>query len=365
MKKSCAGCGKQIPEAALHCVFCGAKQDTGPDEASATGQVGGEEHPESTEPQAAASSRAGVTQLGLRAVSLNAEDDAAEDAASTSGAVPNAPISLDATPVRGLPVLGELPRRSEPVVRPPVPFVWPARLLLALSGATLLVLFSLSWHGVTSWQLLETLTGSDYVRQLYLLGGGVVLLATALLPVPVYFRAVIGATVGAVPLVLKFQSMLTGWHGVVAGLAIILLPATHLLRAPRGASFDRLGRLLVVLSAVAVALVYVVPISSVMPVVYVGRMLGSLSVSHTVVGLFVGIPLLLAVLSLLGALGRDLASVAVLLSLLILLWPPAAVLIFFADSTQYYVSIAILLTSTTAAVCAAQALSYLGSRPRA
>jgi hypothetical protein len=156
---------------------------------------------------------------------------------------------------------------------------------------------------------------------------------------------------------LGFATLLGGWHGVVAALAVIALPATHLLRAPRRASFDALGRAAVVLAALAVGLMYVLPISSVMPVIYVGRLLSSMSVTHTVLGLFIGIPLLLAVLSLLGSLGRDLGSVAVLLSLLILLWPPAAVLIFYTDGTQHFIAAAMLLTSTTSALCTAQLLS--------
>ncbi len=353
MKKACVGCAKQIPEAALHCVFCGAKQPSSP----AVGEA---------EP---------TSDIGLRVEDIDKEIGSGEAERATqerrnTGAVLAGPSS-DSTPVRGLPILLEDPptprvqRRAQHRPSAP-PFAHLMRVVLGLSGITLLVLFNLPWRGTSSWQLIETLTGVDFVRQLYFLAGGAVLLLTALLPVPLLFRALVGATVAALPLVIAFASLLSGWHGVVAAVAVIALPATHLLRAPL-AAFDRLGRASVVLAATVVGLVYVLPISSVMPISYLVRLLSSMSVTHTVLGLFLGIPLVLAVLSLLGSLGRDLASVAVLLSLLILLWPPAAVLIFFADGTQYFVAVAILLTSTTAALSSAQLLSaftLIGSRAR-
>ena len=381
MKKACVGCAKQIPEAALHCVFCGAKQPSEPESGPAE-PVSGEitvGEPAAQAAPAPTSSRAGVTLLGLRVEDLDKDlapapgehqdEHEAQKRLNTGAAY--AGVAIDATPVRGLPVLPEDPppllveRRAERRIGGP-PFAQLTRILLGVSGITLLVLFNLPWRGTSSWQLIETLTGVDFVRQLYLLAGGGVLLLTALLPVPLAFRALVGATVAALPLVIAFASVLSGWHGVVAAVAVIALPATHLLRAPL-AAHDRLGRAAVMLAALAVGLVYVLPISSVMPISYLVRLLGSMSVTHTVLGLFLGIPLVLAVLSLLGSLGRDLASVAVLLSLLILLWPPAAVLIFFADGTQYFVAVAILLTSTTTALSSTQLLSsvaLIGSRAR-
>lgn len=359
MKKACVGCGKQIPEAALHCVFCGAKQPSGPSvqDASEDAPASGETPVAAPPPSA---SKTGVTLFNLSVAEIERE---------TADPAPSPPGVDQATPVRGLPVIVEDPtpverRRADPPTMPPYSHL--SRALLGVSGVVLLVLFHLPWRGSTSWRLIETLTGVDFVRQLYYLAGGAVLLLTAILPVPLPFRALIGAAVGGVPLVLGLSSMLSGWHGIFAAIAVIALPATHLLRAPRGAAFDGLGRGAVLVAALAVGSVYLLPISSVMPVVYLARLLGSMSVTHTVLGLFLGIPLLLAALSLLGSLGRDLGSVAVLLSLLILLWPPAAVLIFFTDGTQFMVGTAILLTSTSSALCTAQLLSLfaLGGRPR-
>ncbi len=368
MKKACAGCGKQIPQAALHCVFCGAKQggaDDGfglPAEAGVPTNLGDALRRGSAEATdaagagagpAAPSSKSAVTLIGLRVDEVEA---ALRADAPTEADAPRAPLILDETPVRGLPAV--TPREGLPaVVLGPDPFAPLVRLVMASGGLVLIALFSLPWHGVGSWQLLETLAGADFVRQLYLLAGGAVLFATAVLPVPLVFRAAIGALVAALPLVLGAEGLLDGWRGLGAALVIIALPATHLCRARHDRKVDARARGLVVMAAIAVALLYLMPTSSVVPLVYVGRMLGSMTVGTTVVGLFIAIPLVLAALSLLGALGRDLTSVAVLLAVLILLWAPAAVLIFIDDGTQLYLALALLWTSATAALCLAQLLA--------
>ena len=101
----------------------------------------------------------------------------------------------------------------------------------ASGGAFMILLFLLPWHGATSWQLLETLSGADFVRQLFYLAGGLVLVATAMLPLPFAFRAGVGAGVAALPVLLGARGVLDGWRGVVAALAVVGLPATHLLRS--------------------------------------------------------------------------------------------------------------------------------------
>ncbi len=372
MKKPGVGCSKQIPEAALHCVFCGAKQasaDSASEVASADDvpsslgealrrAADGPPAPATSEAPAHPS-KAGVTLLGLKV-----DDVQAAIAAHAARAdAPVTPIPLDPTPARGLPVLGEAPRPSAPAA-------WPSRargarcvrLVMASGGVVLIALFSLPWHGVGSWQLLETLAGADFVRQFFYLSGGAVLFATAVLPVPNLFRAVVGVLVASLPLVLGAEGMVAGWRGVGAALVIVSLPATHLVRTLRSGRLDARARTLVMLAAASVAVIYLVPVSQVVPLVYVARMLSSASVGPTVVGLFISIPLVLAALSLLGALGRDLASVAVLLAVLILLWAPAAVLLFVDDGTQLYLALALLWTSAIAALCLAQVLTLGAGR---
>jgi hypothetical protein len=370
VKKPCVGCGKQIPEAALHCVFCGAKQasaDSASEAASADDvpsslgealrrAADGPPAPATSE-AAAHPSKAGVTLLGLRV-----DDVQAAIAAHAARAdAPVTPIPLDPTPARGLPVLGSV---DAPASAQQVPSPWSAlvRLVMASGGVVLIALFSLPWHGVGSWQLLETLAGADFVRQFFYLSGGAVLFATAVLPVPNLFRAVVGVLVASLPLVLGAEGMVAGWRGVGAALVIVSLPATHLVRTLRSGRLDARARTLVMVAAGSVAVLYLVPVSQVVPLVYVARMLSSASVGPTVVGLFISIPLVLAALSLLGALGRDLASVAVLLAVLILLWPPAALLLFVDDGTQLYLALGLLWTSAIAALCLAQVLTLGAGR---
>jgi hypothetical protein len=236
---------------------------------------------------------------------------------------------------------------------------------MGIGGAVLIVLFFLPWRGATSWQLLETLAGADFIRQLFYLAGGIVLVTTALLPLPFAFRAAVGATVAALPVILGARGLIDGWRGVVAALAVVGLPATHLLRSR--AQRSPAARVLVLAAVGAVALLYVVPVSSVTPIALVFNMIFSGSIGLLVMGLLILVPAGFAVMSLLGVLGRDLADIEVLLSVLILLWGPVMMGLrgmMMEDSTQLYVATALLWASATAAVSLAQLLS-LAAPPRA
>jgi hypothetical protein len=231
------------------------------------------------------------------------------------------------------------------------------------AGAMLIVLFFLPWHGVSSWRLLDVLAGADFVRQLFYLAGGIVLVATALLPLPFAFRAVVGAAVAATPVVLGAGGVIEGWRGVIAALAILGLPATHLLRSR--AQSSAAARALVAAAVAAVALLYLAPISSVVPIAAVLKMITSGSIGLALMGLCVLVPLGFAALSLLGLLGRDFADIEVLLSVLILLWAPVVVALrglLMDDSTQLYVALGLLWASATSALSLAQLLSLAASR---
>jgi hypothetical protein len=233
-----------------------------------------------------------------------------------------------------------------------------ARTIMGVGGAVLIALFFLPWHGVSSWQLLESLGGADFVRQLFYLTGGIVLFSSALLPVPFAFRAVIGATVAATPVLLGAGGMIEGWRGVVAALAILGLPATHLLRAKAKSSGAARG--LVVIAVAAVGVLYLAPASGVVPIVWVAKMIFSGETWQAVMAVFILIPLVFAGLSLLGLMGRDLTDVGVLLSVLSLLWAPLVVALrglMMEDGTQVYVAVALLWASATAALSLTQLLS--------
>jgi hypothetical protein len=247
----------------------------------------------------------------------------------------------------------------------PFPFRRIGRALMGLAGAVLLVLFLLPWHGVSSWQLLQSVGGTDFVLHLFYLTGGVTLLLTAALPLPSGFRALVGAAVAATPVLVGASSVLPGWRGILAAVATLALPATHFCRAQVKSS--SLARLLVAVAGGAVLLLYLVPVSSVVPLVAVFKMIVSGEIGTMLFNIFMLIPLAFAVLSLLGLVGRDLTDVGVLVSLLSLFWAPLFVaLLGFVrdDATQYYVAVALLFASATAATSLAQLLS-LAARPAA
>ncbi|MFI5288200.1 MAG: hypothetical protein ACHQ17_01055 [Polyangia bacterium] len=387
MKKGCTACGKQIPSVALDCVFCGAKQPVeasaelatvhatdptmsfrladlegaSPESAAAESAPVSTESPKSTEP----GKENGVN--GAAQMPSQARLTAAMPIAAIASAVAEAqvaPAVMKETPVAPSATepatVDEKPRAA---VRPSVPgferpFAGLSRTVMGVGGVVLLALFFLPWHGVSSWQLLQTLGGADFVRQLFYLTGGIVLIATAALPLPFVFRATVGTVVAALPVVLGAGGLLEGWRGVVAALAIIGLPATHLLRSQ--AKSSTAARALVMLAVGAVAVLYLVPIAQVVPIVGVVKMIFSGELGPAVMGVFILIPLVFAALSLLGLLGRDLTDVGILLSVLILLWAPVVVALrglLMEDGTQLYIALALLWASAISGLSLAQLLA--------
>jgi hypothetical protein len=380
VKKKCVGCGKQIPSVALDCVFCKAKQP-----AASSDDL----YEEMDRPSM---HKTDVTMVGMRfedlAKAAAAQGEAkaearSEDVKPTNGESANGEVHVppqarltgmmqavvvpDARPAPLLepaPAVDKAETKAEPLpARAPAapverPFLGLARAVMGIGGAVMIALFFLPWHGVHSWRLLETLGGADFVRQLFYLTGGIVLAASALLPLPFVFRATIGALVAATPVMLGAGGVLSGWRGVVAGLAIVALPATHLLRTQ--AKSSNAARMLVTVAVAAVAILYIVPVSSMVPIASVFKMIGTGQVGQVVVGVFVLIPLGFAFLSLLGLMGRDLTDIGVLLSVLILLWAPVVVALrgtMLGDMTQVYVALALLWASATSALSLAQLLS--------
>jgi hypothetical protein len=417
VKKACVACGKQIPSVALDCVFCGAKQPVPRSLDAATAEVPALQATAPRSPDAAtaeipalqatplveasaasASSATDPTLHGLKvdeaapatfaqtrptaAMQIISLPDvaasvavAAPDRSSPSSPAGRAEQAVGTEPGEAR-VQGPTPSRGETGVSgsPPSgrvdawldddqPWSGLARCIMGLGGLVMIALFYLPWHGVSSWQLLETLGGAEFVRQLFYLTGGVILLATAVLPLPFVFRATIGTVVAALPVLLGAGGVLDGWRGVVAGLAILGLPATHLLRSRAHGS--QMARALVVAAVFSVGLLYVAPISSVLPIKYVFDMIASGSIGLAVMGIFILIPLVFAGLSLLGILGRDLTEVGVLLSVLILLWAPVVISLrgfMMEDWTQLYVALALLWASATSALSLAQLLSLAARR---
>jgi len=383
-RKTCVACAKQIPTVALVCVFCSAKQPSAEQEADQEPEQAQAQSPVPVEATQPVSKHAtDPTLMGIKAADVAAAlaekpaDAAPPPTNGTSAATrPTAAlpkVEADNTPATAHRVEAEpIP---EPMVEPPrarprpvlgvevEPWGGLGRLIMGIGGGVLITLFFCPWHGVSSWTLLETLSGADFVRQLFYLTGGIVLLAAALLPLPFVFRAAVGTSVAAMPVLLGASGALDGWRGVVAALAILGLPATHLLRSR--AQSSPAARLLVLTATAAVALLYLWPSAAVVPIAAVLKMMGS-GVGGAIFGVFVLIPLVFAALSLLGVFGRDLADVGVLLSVLILLWAPVGVAlrgIMIDDATQLYVAVGLLWASATAALSLAQLLSVAATRP--
>jgi hypothetical protein len=371
-KKNCVSCGKKIPAAALDCVWCRARQPA-PDLADAEVLGGAVERAKQKEAdadgggfEAGLPSATNSTLIGIRVADLTAKVAAAAEAAK-----PVEPAAVDIPPqARATAAVATIPAPAPAPAPAPIPATAPApavgdqpwvglgRGLMGAGGLALIAVFFMPWHGVSSWQLLETLAGADFVRQLFYLTGGIVLVSTALLPLPFVFRAAVGAVVAALPVVLGADGIMEGWRGVVAALAILGLPATHLLRSR--AQSSSMARALVVAAVAAVVLLYLAPTSSLVPIAAVLKMIASGSIGLAVMGLFILVPLVFAGLSLLGVMGRDLTDVGVLLSVLILLWAPLVVALrglMIDDGTQLYVAFALLCASAIAAVSLAQLLS--------
>jgi hypothetical protein len=382
VKKKCVSCGKQIPSVALNCVFCSSRQPA-PDFSDIDVLQDAVDRARSkSEAHAAVSASGGLfddddassktehTLVGMRIADLGHLDETKpKETKDTNGS----PAQLRHT--QAVPVLEKPPEvKPEPAppaaeAQPPAPVVreevasglpWEmlGRAVMGIGGAFMMLLFLLPWHGASSWQLLETLSGADFVRQLFYLAGGLILLVSAILPLPFLFRAGVGASIAVLPVLLGARGVLDGWRGVVAALAVVGLPATHLLRSR--AQKSQAARSLVLAAVGAVALLYLAPISSVVPIVFVFKLMFSGSIGSFVMALLVLVPLVFAGLSFLGAMGRDLADMEVLLSILILLWGPIMVALrglSMDDSTQLYVGVSLLWASTISAVSLAQLLS--------
>ena len=376
VKKKCVGCGKMIPGVALDCVFCSARQpvDAPAGAPSVAAEAAGEElarTAESEEPspskpdEGSHSNIPSRTKLtGMMPAVMMPDDDSKElSLSSEMVAEPEPePAPHAATPVATHPPIARAAPRQVAQAAGAAPAGRPydrlSRVLMGAAGSVLLLLFFLPWHGVSSWRLLEVLDGGEFIHQLFYLTGGATLLLTALLPVPFTFRAVVGAGVAALPVLLGAGNILAGWRGLVAGIAILALPATNLCRAQ--VKNSGLARLLVAGAVLAIAGLYLIPESRVMPLGMVFQMMGAGEVTSFLMGLFTLIPLGFAALSLLGLLGRDLTDVGVLLAVLSLLWAPLLVGargLVLDDSTQVYGAVALLVASATAALSLAQILS--------
>jgi hypothetical protein len=380
VKKKCVACGKMIPQVALDCVFCSARQPVDDGQGTPASAATAEATP-APEPERQMPSMTKLTGM-MQAVRLEdvmpvekpaepppAEPPVEKPAETAKPAVEKPaekPAQKPAEKPAAKPAKEPRPEQPAESSRPspspdgamkgePRDYTHAARVVMGLAGAACVILFLLPWHGVSSWQLLETLDGADFLRQLFYLTGGGVLVAAAILPVPLSFRAIVGAAVGALPVLFGTGGILPGWRGFVAALAVLGLPSTLLVRERSPAR-----RMLVLVAVLAVIVNYLAPNDNVVPLVAVFQTMLSGDVGGFLFALLLLVPLVLAMLSLLGLLGRDLSDVGTLLALVSLAWAPAMIAvrgIFVNDGTQLYVAIGLLAASSAAAVALAQLLS--------
>ncbi len=83
---------------------------------------------------------------------------------------------------------------------------------------------SVSRHSGT-WQVLPALSGVPYLSRLYLAMGGVLLLASALLPLPYLVRGAMGLVLGCFPLAISmvdctWREALTVWSIFLLGMGL-------------------------------------------------------------------------------------------------------------------------------------------------
>ncbi len=199
------------------------------------------------------------------------------------------------------------------------------RVLMALGGLALIGMFFAPQGGtadamIFSWDILRGAGGMAFISQIYLVAGGLVMLAAALIPLPYLLRALVAILLGVTPLILPRIGAVywSGW--VTLGVLVFLIAALLHRRRYRGSI---LARIMVVLGFLAVVAVNVIPMHGAVPVVAVFKSLGSASGIGLVTALLPLYLLLITLLALLMALrGKKSGGLGGLWALLLLLYLP-------------------------------------------
>lgn len=247
----------------------------------------------------------------------------------------------------------------------------PARglqLLLLLTGILLLGLFCAPWRlsgaRTFSWEQLPHLDALGFARRIYLVAGGLLFGATALLPLARVVRASMALFFGLLPLLLL-------WSGktlaeVLLGVALLLLPAALLWRARARAS--RPARLLAALGVAAVLALLLLPRDGALPLLAGLAAAPTTSFPLVLAQLLPFVLLVLALLSLLTFLPRSSSGG-------VQIW--ATLLLFYLPTRTWLLASATLATGSVelagvyegllwllATACAAVGLAHLLPRPR-
>lgn len=190
------------------------------------------------------------------------------------------------------------------------------------------------------------LRGADFARQLLYLVAGATLLSTGVLPVPVGFRAAIGALLGVLGLGVG-GVLLSFWQGLLALLVLVLLPASLLLRSKVPAA--RLPQLLGLLAVLSLLCLYLVPRDGVPPLrVAVELIYYQKDEMARFIGTYLLLPLPLCILGTMALLSDDVAPIGELITWPLIGWAPGAILVLAIDRTQVYMAAAVLSYSLCA-----------------
>lgn len=311
MTKPCTTCGQQIPQAAAICSACGVSSAPGPAPGAGPG------------PATGAGPATAVGELLAEPAS-----EAEERPGPPPPPPPRAPVySLGTAVTEGA----------------RAPFGGRLRLLHGLAGVALTAVFLLPWNETQSWHMLPYLRGLDFLRQLWFLAAGTLLLSTAALPVPAVFRAAAGAVLGVFGLSLG-GVMLSPFQGALAMLVVVTLPGALLCRTRMKQA--RLPRLLGLMSVLALFALYLAPREHAPPLrVAVDLLLYKQDDMARFIGTYLLLPLPLVSLAAVALIGADVAPIGELLSWLLFCWGPGAVLVLAIDRTQAYMAVATLCYS--------------------
>ena len=192
------------------------------------------------------------------------------------------------------------------------------RVIMALGGLLLIGLFFAPWGGtadapVFSWDLLKGASGLDFMVRIYLVAGGLVMLAGALLPLPYLLRALVAFCLGAAPLVLARVGQVYWNEWLVIGVLLFLVAALLHRRRYQSSLF---ARILVFLGFLSVVAVNVVPFKGGVPIVGLFKGLSASAgagMAVTLLPLFLLLITLLAMLMTVRGKGGGLAGLWALL----------------------------------------------------
>ena len=196
---------------------------------------------------------------------------------------------------------------------------------MALGGLFTIGLFFAPWGGtaeglVFSWDLLKGASGLDFIVRIYMVAGGLVMLAGALLPLPYLLRALVAFFLGAMPLILVRVGQVYWNDWLAVGTLIFLIAALLHRRRFRG---SKVARIFVFLGFVAIVAANVVPFKGSVPIVGLFKGLSSAGGFGLAISALPLYLLLISLLSLLMTLkGKNSGGLAGMWALLLIIYLP-------------------------------------------